>query len=128
MESVQVLADTFERTPTSIKCRLESLRKRLFGNLPQTDDDDDDDSSIKRKKLKKRRNSRKRKSIYDQQIHVIKKKDKLRRVQSENNKDDDKSDEQVPDHFCDPITFEAMIKPTLVIVSGVTYERSVIEE
>ena len=72
-------------------------------------------------------------SIYDQKIHVIKQEKRIRSELRLKDKDKDKnkedeSDDEVPDEFCDPITFEVMKEPMVVSVSGVTYERSVIEE
>ena len=71
-------------------------------------------------------------SIYDQKIHVIKQQKRIRselRLKDKKDKNDgDESDDEVPEEFCDPISFEVMKVPMLVTVSGVTYEKEVIEE
>eukprot|EP01083_Nonionella_stella_P034816 95203_1 len=67
-------------------------------------------------------------AIYDQQIHVVQNKDKIRITWGKEDGKKDQSDDEVPDHLCDPISFEPMKEPMLVVVSGITYEKSVIEE
>eukprot|EP00485_Elphidium_margaritaceum_P008622 CAMPEP_0202708166 /NCGR_PEP_ID=MMETSP1385-20130828/20427_1 /ASSEMBLY_ACC=CAM_ASM_000861 /TAXON_ID=933848 /ORGANISM="Elphidium margaritaceum" /LENGTH=378 /DNA_ID=CAMNT_0049367077 /DNA_START=38 /DNA_END=1174 /DNA_ORIENTATION=- len=97
----------------------------------ETDESDDDDvSHKKRKKCRKRKMEADDDSDDDMSEDDDSKPSKKRKLNEDKNenKNEEENEVEIPDEYCDPITYEIMKEPVLVTVSGVSYERQSIEE